>query len=322
MSWRPWANACKPGTGAAGVRSTPVSDGHGARAWPRGAGRGTCWFSELRPDDTFSGWQALRRPPPPPTPAPPAMHGASSTCGGSHPHRRGADPDVAGHKLPCSDTQSRAFFLPLTPRPRHDLDALETSAGAQRLLRRHRGCHRLTTAAWTSSPPGSRSPPTPPAWPTSAALPDGTWTDWTMLGNPPGGSERRHHPGAGHRRGHPAGTEELFAVAVDSTIWHDAQTAAGDSGLPTGASVFGKPPWAGLRHRLSWPPPKTRRAAPLNVCLTHMRTTNVDPPPPGRNRGGAWTVHCGRALAARSDRPARSLNLRELISATPGRGLL
>ena len=58
-------------------------------------------------------------------------------------------------------------------------------------------------------------------------LPDGTWTDWTMLGNPPGGLNEYIAPVLVTGADSPLGVE-LFAVAVDSTIWHNAQTAAGD----------------------------------------------------------------------------------------------
>ena len=57
--WQPWATAGQPGHGAVGVRSITGSDGHGHVLADGAAGH--LWFSERRPDDTFSA-------PGPPTP--------------------------------------------------------------------------------------------------------------------------------------------------------------------------------------------------------------------------------------------------------------
>ena len=59
--WRPWANAGKPGHGAVEVRGITDIDGHG-HVLAEGAA-GHLWFNERRPDDSFSGWQALGVPP-------------------------------------------------------------------------------------------------------------------------------------------------------------------------------------------------------------------------------------------------------------------
>ena len=62
--WQPWADAGKPGHGAVGVRSITDITGHGHVLAEDAAGY--LWFNERRPDDTFSGWQALDVPPPDP----------------------------------------------------------------------------------------------------------------------------------------------------------------------------------------------------------------------------------------------------------------
>ena len=108
--------------------------------------------------------------------------------------------------------------------------------------------------------------------------PDGTWTDWTTLGNPPGGLSEDIIPVLVTGADSPLGPE-LFAVATDSTIWHNAQTAAGEWSE-----------WASLGNAGG---PVTGIAVAqdgggaLNVCVTHKNNTVTHLSQ--ASQGGAWT---------------------------------
>ena len=109
-------------------------------------------------------------------------------------------------------------------------------------------------------------------------LPDGTWTDWTMLGNPPGGLSEDITPVLVNGADSPLGLE-LFAVAVDSTIWHNAQTAAGDwSDWASLGNTGG--PVTGIAVAQDG-------AGALHVCVTHKNNTVTHRRQ--ADQGGAWT---------------------------------
>jgi hypothetical protein len=107
--------------------------------------------------------------------------------------------------------------------------------------------------------------------------PDGTWTDWTKLGTPPGGFREDITPVLTAGADSPLGLE-LFAVAVDSTIWHNAQTAAGDWS-----------DWASLGNA-GGPVTGIAVAADsggaLHVCVTHKN--NAVTHRYQEDQGGSW----------------------------------
>ena len=197
MTGSPGPMPANPATEPSGYAASPTSPGTGT-SWPR-ALPGHLWFSERRPDDTFSGWQALGVPPlTPPSRLPQRCMGLHLHVG-SHPHRR------ADRRGRHRQQRHRPVRLPPhAARPRHQLDAMEPSAGEQRLLRRHRGRHRLPRR------PGHRHPARGlhrRRWPVPQAPPSRRHLDrLDDARQPPGRAERRHHPGAGQRRGQPAGT--------------------------------------------------------------------------------------------------------------------
>ena len=268
--WQPWASAGKPGHGAVGVRGITDIAGHG-HVLADGAA-GYLWFNERRPDDTFSGWQALGVPPLAPTDAdsPSDAWGFIDMWGVT---RADGQIDVAGA---ASSDADRGVFL--RTRPAHaaswtpwspllgDNDFFGYIVAATDYL----GGLDIVTPLEVAADAAGLSH--------KRRLPDGTWTDWTMLGNPPGGLSEDIIPVLVNGADSPIGVE-LFAVAVDSTIWHNAQTAAGDWSS-----------WASLGNTGG---PVTGIAVTqdaggaLNVCTTHKNNTvthrrQEDP-------GGAWT---------------------------------
>lgn len=268
--WQSWANAGKPGHRAVGVRSITDSDGHG-HVLAEGAA-GHLWFNERRTDDTFSGWQPLGVPKLDPANADfPGDAWAFIYMWGVI--RAGGQIDVAG--TVGSDTD-RGIFL--RTRPAH----ATTWTSWSPLLGDNDFFGDIVAATDYS---GGMDIVTPIEVSTGAAglahkrrRPDGTWTDWKMLGNPPGGLSEDITPVLVNGADSPLGLE-LFAVAVDSTIWHNAQTAAGDW-----------PDWVSLDNTGG---PVTGIAAAedsggaLHVCATHKNNTVTHIRQ--EDLGGAWT---------------------------------
>ena len=268
--WQPWANAGKPGHGAVGVHSITDSDGHG-HVLAEGAA-GHLWFNERRADDTFSGWQPLGVPKLDPANADfPGDAWAFIDMWGVI--RAGGQIDVAG--TAGSDTE-RGIFL--RTRPAH----ATTWTSWSPLLGDNDFFGDIVAATDYS---GGMDIVTPIEVSTGAAglahkrrRPDGTWTDWKMLGNPPGGLSEDITPVLVNGADSPRGLE-LFAVAADSTIWHNAQTAAGDW-----------PDWVSLDNTGG---PVTGIAAAedgggaLHVCATHKNNTVTHIRQ--EDLGGAWT---------------------------------
>jgi hypothetical protein len=267
--WQPWENVGKPGHGAVGVRSITDVDGHGHTLVDNAAGY--LWFNERQPDDTFSGWQPLGVPPLDP-----------------------ANSDFAGD-------QWRFIYMWGVTRTDGQIDVAGTAGSDtdRGIFLRSRPAHATSWTPWgpllgdndffgdivaVTDYAGGVDIVTPIEVSTDAAglahkrrLPDGTWTDWTMLGNPPGGLSEDITPVLVNGADSPLGPE-LFAVAVDSTIWHNAQTSAGDWS-----------DWASLGNTGG---PVTGLAVAqdgggaLNVCLTHEDNTVTYRSQEGL--GGAW----------------------------------
>jgi hypothetical protein len=268
--WRPWTQAGKPGNGAVGVRSITDITGHGHTLADGAVGH--LWFNERRPDDTFSGWQPLGVPPLDPADAdfPGDEWGFIYMWGVT---RTDGQIDVAGTANSDAD---RGIFL--RSRPAHAASWTPWSPllgnndffGDIMAATDYRGGLDIVTPHEVS--------------PDAADLahkrrrPDGTWTDWTILGNPPGGLSEDITPVLTAGADSPLGLE-LFAVSVDSTIWHNAQTAAGDwsdwsslgnvGGSVTGIAVAQDGDGA------------------LHVCVTHKDYTVTHRNQAGQ--GGAWT---------------------------------
>jgi hypothetical protein len=268
--WQPWANAGKPGHGAVGVRSITDIAGHGHVLADGAAGH--LWFNERRPDDSFSGWQALGVPPLDP-----------------------ANADFPGDAW---------AFIRMWGVTRTDgqIDVVGTAGRntGSGIFHRSRPAH----ANWTPWSPllgnnnffgdivaatdyrGGLDIVTPLAVSADAAglahkrrRPDGTWTDWTMLGTPPGGLSVDITPVLVNGSDSPLGPE-LFAVAVDSTIWHNAQTAAGDwSDWASLGNAGG--PVTGIAVA------QDGVAGALHVCATHKNNTVTHRRQ--ANQGGPWT---------------------------------
>ena len=138
------------------------------------------------------------------------------------------------------------------------------------------------------------------AWPTSGASPTAPGPTGRCSATPRAGWSEYISPVLVNGVDSPLGLE-LFAVAVDSTIWHNAQTAAGDwSDWASLGNTGG--PVTGIAVA------QDGRGA-LNVCLTHKDNTvthrRQEAP------GGAWTGWMSRARRT----PARSLTPRS--SSTP-----
>jgi hypothetical protein len=268
--WQPWSNAGKPGNGAVGVRSITDTYGHG-HVLAEGA-VGHLWFNERRPDDTFSGWQHLGVPPLDPADAdfPGDEWGFIYMWGVT---RTDGQIDVTGTANSDAD---RCVFL--RTRPAHATSWTPWSP----LLGEDDFFGDIVAATDYA---GGLDIVTPREVSTDAAglchkrrLPDGTWTDWTMLGNPPGGLSEDITPVLVNAAASPLGLE-LFAVAVDSTIWHNIQTATGG--------------WAGWASLANVGGPVTGIAVAqdgggaLNVCLTHKDNTVTHRRQDGP--GGGWT---------------------------------
>jgi hypothetical protein len=268
--WQPWANAGKPGHGAVVVRSITDIAGHG-HVLAEGAA-GHLWFNERRADDTFSGWQPLGVPP-----LDPGSPGQAWVFGDMWGVTRAdGQIDVAGYA--DRDTPSETDFgIFLRTRPAH-----ATSWTPWRPLLGDNYADGIVAA---TDYDGGLNIVTPVGVSAGAAglahkrrLPDGTWTDWTMLGNPPGGLNEYIAPVLVTGADSPLGLE-LFAVAVDSTIWHNALTSAGDWS-----------DWAALGNTGG---PVTGIAAAqdgggaLHVCLTHKDNTVTHRRQ--EDQGGAWT---------------------------------
>jgi hypothetical protein len=268
--WKSWTNAGQPGPGAVGVRSITDFDGHGHTLADDAAGH--LWFGERQPDDTFPGWQALGVPPLDPASAdvPGDAWGFIDMWGVT---RTDGQIDVVGTANSDGD---RGIFL--RSRPAHaaswtpwspllgDNDFFGWIVAATDYL----GGLDIVTPVEVSAGVAGLSH--------KRRLPGGTWTDWTMLGNPPGGLSEDIIPVLVNGPDSPTGVE-LLAVAVDSTIWHNAQAAAGD--------------WAGWASLGNAGGPVTGIAAAqdgggaLHVCLTHKGNT-VTHRRQG-DLGGAWT---------------------------------
>lgn len=268
--WRPWANAGKPGHGAVGVRSITDFDGHGHTLAEGAAGH--LWFKERRPDDTFSGWQPLNVPPLDPADAdfPGDAWGFIYMWGVT---RTDGQIDVVG--TANSDTD-RGIFL--RTRPAHATNWTPWSPllgdndffGDIVAATDYRGGLDIVTPLEVS--------------PDAAGLahkrrrPGGAWSDWTMLGNPPGGLSEDITAVLVNGADSPLGLE-LFAVAADSTIWHNTQTAAGDWS-----------DWASLGNTGG---PVTGIAVAqdgggsLHVCVTHKDNTVTHRRQ--EDQGGPWT---------------------------------
>lgn len=274
--WQPWANAGTPGHGAVGVRGITDVDGHG-HVLAEGAA-GHLWFSERRPDDTFSGWQALGVPAP--GPGSPGHAWAFGDMWGVT--RADGQIDVAG--TAARDTASETDFgIFLRTRPAHatswtpwkpllgdnDADGIVAATGYDG------GLNIVTPVEVSAGVAGLAH---------KRRLPDGTWTDWTMLGNPPGGLNEYIAPVLVTGADSPLGLE-LFAVAVDSTIWHNAQTAAGDwSDWASLGNTGG--PVTGIAVAQDGSGAQDGGGA-LNVCLTHADNTVTHRRQ--EDQGGAWT---------------------------------
>jgi hypothetical protein len=268
--WQPWAKAGEPGHGAVGVRSITDIGGHG-HVLAEGAA-GHLWFNERRPDDAFSGWQPLGVPPLDPANAdfPGDAWGFIYMWGVT---RTDGQIDVAG--TANSDTD-RGIFL------------------------RSRRAHATTWTPWSpllgdndffgdivaaTDYDGGLDIVTPLEVSATAAglahkrrRPDGRWTDWTMLGNPPGGLSEDITPVLVNGADSPLGLE-LFAVAVDSTIWHNAQTAAGDWSDWASLGTTGGPV-TGITAAQDG-------GGALHVCVTHKNNTVTHCRQ--ASQGGAWT---------------------------------
>jgi len=289
--WQPWANAGKPGHGAVGVRSITDTDGHGHTLAEGAAGH--LWFSERRPDDTFSGWQALDVPPPDPDSPSDAwafidMWGATRTDG---------QIDVAGTASTATSHTDSGIFL--RTRPAH-----ATSWAPWKPLLGDNDADGIVAA---TDYDGGLDIVTPLGVSAGAAglahkrrRPDGTWTDWTMLGNPPGGLSEYITPVLVNGADSPLGLE-LFAIAVDSTIWHNAQTAAGDWSDWASLGTTGGPV-TGIAVAQDG-------GGALLVCLTHQDNTVTHRRQ--QDQGGAWTGWTSWA------RPTSARSLTPRSSATP-----
>ena len=268
--WRPWANAGKPGHGAVEVRGITDIDGHGHVLADGAAGH--LWFNERRADDTFSGWQPLGVPPLDPARSDfPGdawafidMWGVTRTDG---------QIDVAGA---AGSNTGRGIFL--RTRPAHATSWTPWSPllgnndffGYIVAATDYRGGLDIITPLAVSADAVGLSH--------KRRLPNGTWTDWTKLGTPPGGLSVDITPVLVTGADSPLGLE-LFAVSVDNTIWHNAQTAAGDWS-----------DWASLGNTGG---PVTGIAVAqdgggaLNVCVTHKDNTVTHRRQ--EDQGGAWT---------------------------------
>jgi hypothetical protein len=268
--WQPWAQAGKPGNGAVGVRSITDFGRHGHT--PADGAAGHLWFNERRPDDTFSGWQPLGVPPLDPANAdfPGDEWGFIYVWGVT---RTDGQIDVAGTANSDAD---RGIFLSSRPAhavswtPWRPLLGNNDFFGDIVAATDYRGGLDIVTPREVS--------------PDAADLahkrrhPDGTWTDWTMLGNPPGGLSEDITPVLVNGADSPLGLE-LFAVSVDSTIWHNAQTAAGDwSDWASLGNVGG--PVTGIAVAQDGD-------GALHVCVTHKDHTVTHRSQ--ADQGGAWT---------------------------------
>jgi hypothetical protein len=192
-----------PATGLLGCAASPTSTGTGT-PWLT-ALPGTCGSAKRRPDDTFSGWQALGVPP-----LDPADAGSPGRCMGVY--RRRQQRHRPRHLPPLAPAHATSWtsWSPLLGDNDFHGDIVAATD--------YRGGLDIVTPREVSTGAAGLSH--------KRRLPNGTWTDWTMLGNPPGGLSEDIIPVLVNGAGSPLGLE-LFAVAVDSTIWHNAQTAAG-----------------------------------------------------------------------------------------------
>ena len=268
--WHPWANAGIPGHGAVGVRSITDIAGHG-HTLADGA-TGHLWFNERQADDAFSGWQALGVPPLDPAAADfPGDAWAFIYMWGVI--RADGQIDVAGTAGSDAD---RGIFLRTRPahatswKPWSPLLGDNDFFGDIAAATDYAGGMDIVTPIEISADAAGLAH--------KRRRPDGTWTDWTMLGNPPGGLSEDITPVLVNGADSPLGLE-LFAVAVDNTIWHNAQTAAGDwsdwvslddaGGPVTGIAVA------------------EDGGGALHVCTTHKNNTVTHRRQ--EDRGGAWT---------------------------------
>jgi hypothetical protein len=268
--WQPWVNAGQPGHGAVGVRSITDADGLGHVLAESAAGY--LFFNERRSDDTFSGWQPLGIPP-------------------LGPGRADFPGDNWAFLYMWGVTRSDGQI---------DVAATAGSDSQRGVFLRSRAAHATSWTPWNqllgdndfigdivaaTDYSGGLDIVTPVEVSADAAglahkhrLPNGSWTDWTALGNPAGGLSEDITPVLINGADSPAGLE-LFAVAVDSTVWHTAQTAAGDwSGWVSLGNPGGQVTGIAVAQDAG---------GALNVCLTHQDNTVTHRCQ--QDRGGAWT---------------------------------
>jgi hypothetical protein len=222
-AWSPWSDAGKPGVGAVGVRSTVDPNGHGHVLAL--AGRGALWFKERWPADQFSRWQPLGRPLP--------DWSIIRMCGVT----RAADGRLDVIATANGQTTGRDIWRRSRTVP--DQDWREW-----RSLKIEEDFFGDVVAA-TGGDGGLDIVVPVPVFPHIGLQeidmshrrrgPDGTWTDWTLLGRPSGGFSEDITPVLTANSG---GRLELFAVSAQGAVWHRWQTA--DSSW--------SPHWSSLGH--------------------------------------------------------------------------
>ena len=215
--WPAWVNEGKPGAGAVGVRSVIDAEGQGHVLAK--AGGAHLWFKERGPADAFSGWQPLGVPA---ADVPDDKWGFIYMWGAAS---AGGQIDVVGTANSNSD---RGIFHRSRPASGAPWSAWSRLLGDNSFF----GDVVAATAY-----DGGLDIVTPiEVFPSKGGDeiglshrrrgPDGTWTDWTLLGRPPGGFSEDITPVLTAGSDSPLGLE-LFAVSKNSAVWHSSQTAGG-----------------------------------------------------------------------------------------------
>jgi hypothetical protein len=212
-AWSQWSDAGKPGVGAVGVRSTVDPSGH-AHVLAL-AGRGALWFKERWPADQFSRWQPLGRPAP--------DWSIIRMCGVT----RAADGRLDVIATANFVTEGRDVY-------RRSRTAPDADWREWRSLEIDTDFFADVVAA-TAGDGGLDIVVPVPVFPHIGLQeidmshrrrgPDGKWTDWTLLGRPPGGFSEDITPVLIANTG--SGRLELFAVSARGAVWHRWQTADG-----------------------------------------------------------------------------------------------
>ena len=206
-AWSPWSDAGKPGVGAVLVRSTVDPAGHGHVLAL--AGRGALWFKERWPADQFSQWQPLGRPLP--------GWGIIGMCGVT----RAADGrldviatandvahgrDVFRRSRIAPDTDWREWRSLENTDMFGDVVAATAGDGGLDIVLPVTGLQETEMSHRRRGP-------------------DGKWTDWALLGRPPGELNGFITPVLTANTG--SGRLELFAVSAQGAVWHRWQALDG-----------------------------------------------------------------------------------------------